>query len=849
MVSKKLFVVFLGLMLISLVSAWSVDITKLNGATIESDYDVDVTNLHYQLTGINCSQVQDVLFSDDGGVTNTSKGGCAESGGEVYLPSLMSNQDTNDWMIIVENFDNTTETSSVNFWVDSIYPTITINSPSAVDYFSTLTLNFDVDIYEVNPEPFTQFAIYNSAGVMMWSWAYNLVSGANSIIDSANPMPSDGTYTFNVTAQDTLGHVSKTSRVVIMDSVPPVASIDAPINGSLHNGDVLIQTSATDNLAGIDTIEIEVDGAPMTTCSSDTCDYTLDTTSLADGFHEINATATDKAGNTHEVTITIETDNTAPVITLLGSNPQAIEVFDSYIEQGATADDARDGNLTTSIVIDSSIVDTNVLGNYPVTYTVSDIVGNVAQVNRTVGVIDTTAPVITLIGSDPQQVEFNTSYVEQGATASDNYDGDLSASIVINSSAIDVNTIGNYTVTYDVIDSSGNPAIQVTRTVEVIDSTPPVLTLLGDNPQTVEVFTAYVEQGATADDNYDGDLTVNITIDDSAVNTAVLGSYIVVYEVSDSFGNTINATRTVDVVDTTSPVITLLGDNPQTIERMDAYTELGATALDNYDGDISASIVIDNSSVDTNMVGSYNVSYYVEDSSGNNDTVLRTVDVVDTIIPSITVHTPQDNTTYTSDIKINAESNEPVSWKYTVDDGVTNNTFAPNQTISLSNGNYNMFIYVTDLGGNENSTNVNFTLDKPIYKYSGGGGGGSCSTRWNCTKWSKWSLCENNIQNRSCLEWERVSCSLGVTMAVIEAGENQTCSFAIVQAEPSPELEPEPAPSEPEEEQQGLLARITGGMVGFAGSGTGLLTIITILVILGAWGAVHYKRTHLKTNN
>ena len=55
--------------------------------------------------------------------------------------------------------------------------------------------------------------------------------------------------------------------------------------------------------------------------------------------------------------------------------------------------------------------------------------------------------------------------------------------------------------------------------------------------------------------------------------------------------------RTVQVVDTTVPVITLTGANPQVIEAGDPYTELGATATDNYDGDITPSIVADASAV------------------------------------------------------------------------------------------------------------------------------------------------------------------------------------------------------------------------------------------------------------
>ena len=73
----------------------------------------------------------------------------------------------------------------------------------------------------------------------------------------------------------------------------------------------------------------------------------------------------------------------------------------------------------------------------------------------------------------------------------------------------------------------------------------------------------------------------------------------------------------VNVVDTTAPVITLSGANPQTIQVGNPYVELGATANDNYDGDISGSVIIDATAVNTNAIGSYIVTYDVEDSSSN----------------------------------------------------------------------------------------------------------------------------------------------------------------------------------------------------------------------------------------
>ena len=351
--------------------------------------------------------------------------------------------------------------------------------------------------------------------------------------------------------------------------------------------------------------------------------------------------AADLAGDVNRGTVTITVqDTTVPVITLIGPNPLVLEVGTAYAEFGATALDNYDGDLSGSIIINSGAVNTAIVGSYSVTYDVTDTNGNNAvQVTRTVDVVDTTIPVITLVGANPQTIEVGTAYTELGATAADNYDGDLTGSIVIDATAVNTAIVGSYVVTYDVTDANGNNAVQVTRTVDVVDTTVPVITLVGANPQVIEAGTAYVELGATALDSYDGDIFGSIVIDATAVNTSVVGSYSVTYDVTDANGNAaIQVTRTVDVVDTTIPVIILVGANPQVIEVGSPYTELGATALDNYDGDISGSIVIDATAVNTAVVGSYSVTYDVTDANGNNAVqVTRTVDVVDTTLPVITL--------------------------------------------------------------------------------------------------------------------------------------------------------------------------------------------------------------------
>ena len=88
----------------------------------------------------------------------------------------------------------------------------------------------------------------------------------------------------------------------------------------------------------------------------------------------------------------------------------------------------------------------------------SDVEGNVQ---------DFEAPIITLLGENPQILYINEIFEDLGAIANDNMDGDISNSIVV-SNNVNVTQSGTYNVIYNVIDSSNNSAV-ATRTVEVLD--------------------------------------------------------------------------------------------------------------------------------------------------------------------------------------------------------------------------------------------------------------------------------------------------------------------------------------------------------------------------------------------
>lgn len=90
----------------------------------------------------------------------------------------------------------------------------------------------------------------------------------------------------------------------------------------------------------------------------------------------------------------------------------------------------------------------------------------------------------------------------------------------------------------------------------------------------------------------------------------------------------VSGTATVNVVTDAAPVITILGNNPETVNLAGVYADAGATALDAVDGDLTASIVTTGLPIDVTTVGARTVTYTVTDSIGNVATLSRTVNVV-----------------------------------------------------------------------------------------------------------------------------------------------------------------------------------------------------------------------------
>jgi len=405
------------------------------------------------------------------------------------------------------------------------------------------------------------------------------------------------------------------------DVTAPVITLNGEENLTLVQGTGYIEqgATATDNRDA--NVSVSISG-------------NVDSATL--GSYIMTYTATDTVGNSasieRTVNVVLPPDTEAPVITLNGESNITLTLGESYEELGATAVDERDGDVNVTI---KGSVDTTTVSIYTIIYMATDIVGNEATLTRRVTVIDVIPPVITLNGEANVTVVEGDVYEELGATAIDDVDANVSVAI---SGNVDTLVVGQYTVTYTAIDSAGNRAT-LTRTVNIVDVTPPNITLNGEANITLEQNAVYTELGATALDGVDGNVSVTIT---GTVDTSIVGSYTIIYTAQDNAGNESNSTRVITVIDVTPPVITLNGEANSTLEYDDIYEELGATATDNSDANVSVEI---SGMVDTSVEGSHTVTYTATDSSGNTATVIRTVTIEKRIEPPHIVISDELNST------------------------------------------------------------------------------------------------------------------------------------------------------------------------------------------------------------
>ena len=277
-------------------------------------------------------------------------------------------------------------------------------------------------------------------------------------------------------------------------------------------------------------------------------------------------------------TVEVYAPNEPPVITLIGEDCIYVEIGEFYVEHGAEAHDVEDGNLTDQIEIkyykkiadyyteisNLEFYNMNLGDSYKVEYTVTDSEGLSDGVVRCVKAISNEGPVITLNGDEFVEILKGSQYQDPGATASDFEDDANGIPVPVTFiSNLNVNELGDYTISYFAKDSDGNEAIPKLRTIRVITNEKPVISMestdvcldhgsnwsdfdpfdkvqVKDSEGEVIDFSSVTYLKCTGEDCND-----EININDNP--TPEVGEYSIKYIAEDRFGNEAEAYRTVKV--------------------------------------------------------------------------------------------------------------------------------------------------------------------------------------------------------------------------------------------------------------------------------------------------------------
>ncbi len=556
-----------------------------------------------------------------------------DSSTETFSVTAPSNSGTYDLKVWVYSND-TCSSDSVGpktlqnaIQVDATNPTVSLTSPHNHDVVSdTVTLRANAD----DNNDIAKVEFWRSSGNGSVKIGEDTHGSSYSVNWNTNGV-SDGSYPVWAKAFDTVGNSAESSHIsVIVDNTAPTLNLPDTITAEAtsHSGArVSYSVSATD----ANTAHPDIDCSPN---SGSTFHF---------GNNTVSCSATDDEGNRSTGSFTIKVqDTTDPVIHLNGSNPTTVLVGHHYHESGATVFDNYDFFINASI---SGSVDTNTVGSYTLTYNATDSHGNSATpVIRTVNVVDREAPAST----DNISAGWSTSPVTITFDCTDNVacttvyytiDGSTPTtdstpvSITEGQGQATVNTDGIYTIKYFGIDASGN-AEEVNTAANQLKLDTHVDSVSMTSPANNAHVHGTVSLAADALDNLSGIARVEFwyghnTEENVHITDSIAAPYIASWDTSelaegpytlfavayDAAGNSLKSESISVLLDDTAPVITVLGQNPITVNLGSvSYDDAGATATDDQDEFVK---VAASGEVNTKIAGTYIITYTATDSAGN----------------------------------------------------------------------------------------------------------------------------------------------------------------------------------------------------------------------------------------
>ncbi len=326
------------------------------------------------------------------------------------------------------------------------------------------------------------------------------------------------------------------------DSTPPVVTVPANISveAESSSGAPVSNTEITTFLSSSTALDA-VDESNLT--------FSHDAPSILPlGATTVTFSYLDTSGNTGRGSaIVTVVDTTSPIVTapsnLIVEGPGTAEI-DTFLND-ATVIDIADPSPVLSHDAPAQFP----LGDTLVAFTFTDASGNTGSASATVTITDSTNPVVTApsdiiieaesaAGTPATNTTITSFLLDSSAT--DNVD---SAPVLSHDSPVTF-PLGDTAVTFTYTDEAGNSSAS-SALVTVRDTTPPEIALTGDNPLLVYLHSSFSEPGSSVTDAVDTSLTATIM---GSVDTALVGLYILSYDVTDTAGNiATTVTRTVNV--------------------------------------------------------------------------------------------------------------------------------------------------------------------------------------------------------------------------------------------------------------------------------------------------------------
>jgi len=153
----------------------------------------------------------------------------------------------------------------------------------------------------------------------------------------------------------------------------------------------------------------------------------------------------------------------------------------------------------------------------------------------------------------------------------------------------------------------------------------PKISLKGSEKITLHLNDKYIEEGASVS-------LINLDMGDNYnikgnVDTSKVGTYTIYYESNIKYlREKSSIKRIVEIVDSSAPEVILTGSEEITLMEGEQYNELGFSATDDNDGNITNNVIVNNN-IDTTKPGKYEITYKVVDSSGNESIKKRIINV------------------------------------------------------------------------------------------------------------------------------------------------------------------------------------------------------------------------------